>query len=69
MKLNEYYSVINLLKVHLDIITVDFLIQHLQGRIIHECVTYRDPERNWFQKDYIPGLDGEAETIIGGSAC
>lgn len=69
MKLNEYYSVINLLKVHLDIITVDFLIQHLQGRIIHEWVTYRDPERNWFQKDYIPVLDGEAETIIGGSAC
>ena len=62
---SNYIEYIILFKQQLEVVNADFLSKHLTGVVNHEWVTYRDPGRDWFYKDYDARLDSEAEAIIG----
>lgn len=62
---SKYLKYINLFKQQLDVVNASFLSKHLIGVVNHEWVTYRDPDRDWFYKDYDARLDSEAEAIVG----
>ena len=64
---NYYKKVVDLLlasKKHIEIVNGDYIANHLTGHIFHEWITYRDPDNNWFAKDYRPDLDEEAKTLL-----
>lgn len=62
---SKYLKYINLFKQQLDVVNASFLSKHLIGVVNHKWVTYRDPDRDWFYKDYDARLDSEAEAIVG----
>ncbi len=65
MSIDELKHQINLFKKQLEIINGQFLSNHLTGFIYHDLIRYRNPDNNWFAKDYVPVLDEEASSIIG----
>ena len=68
VKLANYYKkVADLLlafQKHMEIVNGDYIAKHLTGYIFHEWITYRDPDNNWFAKDYMPDLDEEAKALL-----
>lgn len=65
MPTNSYFTLIDLFKKHLDVVNVDFLTSHIEGYVHHEWVTYRNPDRDWFLKDYVPRLDIYGQDCLG----
>ena len=64
---NYYKKVVDLLmafKKHIEIVNGDYIANHLTGHIFHEWITYRDPDNNWFAKNYVPDLDEEAKALL-----
>lgn len=45
-------------------VNASFLSEHIVGKIDHHWVTYRDPDRDWYYKAYVCGLDEYTETIV-----
>lgn len=68
VKLANYYKkVADLLlafQKHMEIVNGDYIAKHLTGYIFHEWITYRNPDNDWFAKDYRPDLDEEAKALL-----
>ena len=65
MNISDYINKLELLKQQLKVINADFLREHIEGTLKHEWVTYRDPDKDWFLKEYIPVLSDTAKSLIG----
>ena len=63
--LNECKELIIAFKHHLSIINGEFLAHHIIGVIRKGWVTYRNPDNNWYYKDFCADLDSEAKNSIG----
>lgn len=63
--LDECKKLITAFKYQLSIINGEFLSRHLIGVIRHGVVRYRDPDNNWYHKDFCADLDCEAKSSIG----
>lgn len=63
--LNECKELIIAFKHHLSIVDGDYLAHHIIGVIRKGWVNYRDPDRDWYYKDFCADLDGEARNCIG----
>ena len=63
--LNECKELIIAFKHHLSIVDGDYLTHHIIGVIRKGWVNYRDPDRDWYYKDFCADLDGEARNCIG----
>lgn len=63
--LNECKELIIAFKHHLSIVNGEFLAHHVIGIIRKGWVTYRDPDKNWYYKDFCADLDCEAKNCIG----
>lgn len=63
--LNECKGLIIAFKKHLSIINADYLSQHIIGVIRAGVVHYRNPENNWYYKNFCADIDDETKEIIG----
>lgn len=63
--LNECKELIIAFKHHLSIVDGDYLAHHIIGVIRKGWVNYRDPDRDWYYKDFCADLDCEAKNSIG----
>jgi len=63
--LDECKKLITAFKYQLSIINGEFLSRHLIGVIRHGVVRYRDPDNDWYHKDFCADLDCEAKSSIG----
>lgn len=63
--LNECKELIFAFKHHLSIINGEFLAHHIIGVIRKGWVKYRDPDNDWYHKDFCADLDCEAKSSIG----
>ncbi len=61
----ECKSLITAFKKHLSLINAEYLSQHIIGVIRHGVVHYRDPDNNWYYKNFCADLDFETKSIIG----
>lgn len=57
--LNDIKNKILEFKKYLEVVDGTFLSKHLKGKIFHKWITYRDPDKNWFAKDFYPILEEE----------
>ena len=65
---SKYIDYIHLFKQQLEIINARYLADHIMGVVDSFWVTYRDPDHNWFSKEYKASLDAQTESIIGTNA-
>ena len=65
---STYIDYIHLFKQQLEIINARYLADHIIGVVDHGWITYRDPDRNWFSKEYTAILDAQTESIIGANS-
>lgn len=63
--LNECLELIKAFKNHLSIINADYLSKHIIGRIREGVVSYRDPDNNWYYKNFCADIDNVAKGLIG----
>lgn len=62
--LDECKKLIYAFKEQLTIINGEFLSRHIFGVIRHGIVRYRDPDRNWYYKNFCVDLDNETKNTI-----
>ena len=63
--LNECLELIKAFKNHLSIINSDYLSKHVIGIIRKGIVRYRDPDNNWYYKNFCADIDNVAKYLIG----
>ena len=63
--LNECLELIKAFKNHLSIINADYLSKHIIGIIRKGTVRYRDPDKNWYYKNFCADIDNVAKYLIG----
>ena len=52
-------------KEHISIVNANYLSSHLKGKVSHKWITYRNPEQDWYSKNYIAVLDDDACSFCG----
>ena len=62
--LDECRKLITAFKEQLTIINGEFLSHHVIGIIQQGLVRYRDPDRNWYYKNFCAVLDNETKKVI-----
>ena len=63
--LNECLELIKAFKNHLSIINADYLSKHIIGIIRKGVVRYRDPDNNWYYKNFCADIDNVTKDLIG----
>ncbi len=63
--LNESLILLKAFKTHLSLINADYLSQHIIGVIRKGVVSYRDPDNNWYYKNFCADLDKSTKDTIG----
>lgn len=63
--IRESVSLIHAFKKHLEFINAYSLSMHLVGVIRKGWVCYRDPDNNWYHKDFCADIDDELKEKIG----
>lgn len=61
----EIMEHLNAFKKHLDVVDAHYIRAHMIAEVSHFWVTYRDPDKNWYSKEYLAKLDKEATEFCG----
>lgn len=67
--IDKYCSYIQLITNHINAVSGDYIASNLVGRVDYGWVTYRDPDKNWYSKTYVPELNKMATSLIGMNSC